>query len=217
MGKKRLEDAIKQINHPIEVVYKSFELDPTSDRDIPYNIYEALAKKYGMSIEQAKSNCNNMVQMAKGVGVEFNFDTQILTNTFDAHRLTMFAKTQGLMHEMTERILRAYYTESKHIGDHSTLIELAVEVGLNREEVTKMLASTSMSNEVRADEQEASEYGIRSIPFFLVNKKYAISGAQATEVFVESMNSIIDQDGLSKELTEDGQACDEDGCEIPKR
>ncbi|SDP02706.1 DSBA-like thioredoxin domain-containing protein [Litchfieldia salsa] len=158
-----------------------------------------------------------MVQMAKGVGVEFNFDTQILTNTFDAHRLTMFAKTQGLMHEMTERILRAYYTESKHIGDHSTLIELAVEVGLNREEVTKMLASTSMSNEVRADEQEASEYGIRSIPFFLVNKKYAISGAQATEVFVESMNSIIDQDGLSKELTEDGQACDEDGCEIPKR
>jgi predicted DsbA family dithiol-disulfide isomerase len=171
-----------------------------------------------MSIEQAKGNINNMVQMGKEVGLEYNFDTLILTNTFDAHRLTMYAKKHGLMHEMTDRILQAYYTESKHIGNHSTLIELAVEVGLDRDEVTNMLASTEMSNEVRADEQEASEYGIRSIPFFLINKKYAISGAQATEVFVESINSIIEQDGLSEKFPQDkGQSCDDDGCEIPKK
>lgn len=164
------------------------------ERDVEYNIYEKLSKKYGMSIEQAKANSRNMQQMAKEVGLDYQFDTQILTNTFDAHRLAMFAKNHGLMEEMTERILYAYYTESKHIGDHATLVELAGEVGLNEDEVAKMLASDEMSDAVRKDEQEAAEFGIRSIPFFLINRKYAITGAQPTDVFVQSIQQIIEQD-----------------------
>ncbi|MBD8069086.1 DsbA family oxidoreductase [Bacillus sp. PS06] len=206
------------MNHPIEVVYKCFELDPTSERDINYSIYESLSKKYGMSIDQAKANTNNMVQMAKELGLDYQFDTMILTNTFDAHRLVMFAKKQGLMVEMTERILHAYFTESKHIGDHKTLIQLAVEVGLDQESVARMLASDEMSHEVRADEQEAVDYGIRSVPFFLVNKKYAITGAQPTQVFVDSLNQIIEQDGLAEEFPHDeGEFCDDEGCDIPKK
>lgn len=156
-----------------------------------HNIYEKLAQKYGMSIEQAKANGRNMIQMAKEVGLDFQYDSLILTNTFDAHRLAMFAKNHGLMKEMTERILRAYYTEGKHIGDHATLVELAEEVGLDRDAVATMLAGDDMSDAVRADEQEAEKYGIRSIPFFLIDRKYAITGAQPTEAFVSALQQVL--------------------------
>ncbi|MGV2940246.1 DsbA family oxidoreductase [Mesobacillus sp. LC4] len=217
MGKRRLDDAIKQIDHPIEVTYRCFELDPNSSRDIEYNIYEALAKKYGMSIAQAKASTQNMVQMAKESGLDYNMDTLILTNTFDAHRLTMFAKKHGLMAEMTERILRAYFTESKHIGDHETLTELAVEVGLDRDAVEKMLASDEMANEVRADESIGQQYGITGVPFFLINKKYAITGAQPTDVIVQSLKKVIAESEITVLSSDDGMICDDDGCEIPNK
>lgn len=159
--------------------------------DIKENMHELLAKKYGMSIEQAKASNENMTKMAKEVGLDYHMDTLILTNTFDAHRLTMFAKTKGLMAEMTERILYAYFTESKHIGDHNTLIELAVEVGLNREEVEKMLASDEMTEEVRADQRLAQQYAIRAVPFFLLNKKYALTGAQPTDVMIQALEKVL--------------------------
>ncbi|WP_342434140.1 DsbA family oxidoreductase [Neobacillus sp. FSL H8-0543] len=217
MGKRRLEDAIKQINHPIEVTYRCYELDPTAERDIKENMYQMLARKYGMSIAQAKVNTGNVVQMAKEVGLEYQMDTMILTNTFDAHRLTMFAKTQGLMKEMTERILHAYFTESKHIGDHQTLTELAAEVGLNREAVEKMLASDEMADAVRADEQTAKQYRITGVPFFLINKKYALTGAQPTETFVQALEKIISEDEITILNNQDGTVCDDDGCEIPNK
>jgi predicted DsbA family dithiol-disulfide isomerase len=186
-------------------------------RDVKENMYEALAKKYGMSLDQAKANTQNVVQMAKEVGLEYHMDTIILTNTFDAHRLTMLAKTKGLMKEMTERLLHAYFTESKHIGDHQTLTELAVEVGLNREHVEKMLASQEMAEEVREDEQTARQYGISSVPFFLINKKYAITGAQPTDVFVQALEKIMAEDKIVIINSQEGANCDEDGCEIPKK
>ncbi|MED4206544.1 DsbA family oxidoreductase [Neobacillus mesonae] len=216
MGKRHLEDAIKQIDHPIEVTYRCFELDPNMGKDIKENIYEALAKKYGMSIAQAKANTQNMVQMAKNAGLDYHMDTLILTNTFDAHRLTMYAKTKGLMKEMTERILHAHFTESKHIGDHRTLIELAVEVGLDREAVEKMLTSNEMADSVRADEQIAQQYRITGVPFFLINKKYALSGAQPTEMFVQALQKVIAEDEIVVLESQDGLNCDENGCEIPK-
>ena len=153
--------------------------------------------------------------MAKSVGLDFHFDTIILTNTFDAHRLVMFAKRLGLMHEMTERILRAYYTESKDIGDHDTLIELAVEIGLECGAVTAILSSHDMADVVRADEQEASQLGIHSIPFFLINRKYAITGAQSTEMFLNAFRQILEQDGPFNVNKQESAVCDENGCEIP--
>ncbi|WP_349774002.1 DsbA family oxidoreductase [Fictibacillus phosphorivorans] len=217
MGKKRLEDAIKQIDHPIEVTYRCFELDPTMARDVKDNMYEKLAKKYGMSIETAKANTANMVQMGKEAGVEFNFDTLVLTNTFDAHRVTMLAKKHGMMHEMTDRILRAYFTESKHIGDHETLVELAAEVGLDREEVERMLASDELTDEVRADQKTGQQYGITGVPFFLINKKYALTGAQPTDVFVNALKKIIAEDEVTSLNDQDGASCDDDGCDIPQK
>ncbi|WP_286365502.1 DsbA family oxidoreductase [Rossellomorea vietnamensis] len=219
MGKRRLEDAIKQIDHPIEVTYRCFELDPTAERDINENIYEKLAKKYGMSIEAAKANTQNMVNMAKEAGLDYHMDTMVLTNTFDAHRLTMYAKTKGLMKEMTERILHALFTESKHIGDHETLTDLAAEVGLDREAVAKMLASDEMADEVRADERAAQQIGVSGVPFYLIDKKYALTGAQPTEVFVQALQKVIAESQITvlNSDSSDGVICDESGCEIPKK
>lgn len=198
-------------------MYRCFELDPTMERDNKQNMYEKLAQKYGMSIATAKANTENMVQMGKEAGVDFQFDTLILTNTFDAHRVTMFAKNHGLMHEMTNRILRAYFTESKHIGDHETLTELAAEVGLNRNAVEKMLASDEMADAVRADEETGRQYGITGVPFFLINKKYALTGAQPTEVIVNALKKIIAEDEITVLNNQDGAICDDEGCDIPKK
>ncbi|ANX11595.1 protein-disulfide isomerase [Fictibacillus arsenicus] len=198
------------------MTYRCFELDPTMERDVKDNMYEKLAKKYGMSIETAKANTENMTQMGKEAGVDFKFDTLILTNTFDAHRVTMLAKDHGLMHKMTDRILRAYFTESKHIGDHETLVELAAEVGLNREEVEKMLASDEMTDAVRADQQTGQQYGITGVPFFLINKKYALTGAQPMEVFVNALTKIIAEDEITSLNDQNGVSCDDDGCDIPE-
>ncbi|MBP1943281.1 putative DsbA family dithiol-disulfide isomerase [Bacillus luteolus] len=192
-------------------------MDPTKRRDIKESIYESLAKKYGMSIDQAKANSNNMVRMAAEAGLDFQMDTLVQTNTFDAHRLVMFAKTKGLMKEMTERILYAYFTESKHIGDHDTLTDLAVEVGLDREEVSQMLASDAMAEDVRADERTAQQIGVTGVPFFLINKKYALTGAQPTEVFVQALEKISAEDQIVVLNNQDGLNCDDDGCEIPKK
>ncbi len=170
-------------------------------------------------MEQARASTRNIVQMAKEVGLDYQLDNQILTNTFDAHRVTMFTKAQGRMSEMTERILHAYFTESKHIGDHATLTDLAAEVGLDHEAVAAMLASNEMAEAVHADEQAAKEYGITAVPFFLINKKYALTGAQPTEVFIEAIQKIIatDEITLLNDQDSDGLICDENGCEIPKK
>lgn len=164
------------------------------DRNVKENMHEKLAHKYGMTIEQAKANTQNMVQMANEAGLDYRMDTLILTNTFDAHRLTLFAKKHDLMNEMTERILHAYFTESKHIGDHETLTELAADIGLDTEAVRQMLASTEMADAVRADEQEARQIGVTGVPFYLINKKYTLTGAQPTEVFVQALNQVIAED-----------------------
>ncbi|WP_235831087.1 DsbA family oxidoreductase [Cytobacillus firmus] len=201
----------------MDVTYRCFELDPTAERDIQDNMYEKLAKKYGMTIEQAKANTQNMVRMARNAGLEFNIDTIVLTNTFDAHRLTMFAKTKGLMKEMTERLLRAYFTDSMHIGDPATLAQLAEEVGLNREEAEQMLAGNAFADEVRADEQLAQQYRITGVPFFLINKKYALNGAKPIEMIVQALQKIIAEDEITVLNDSDSMICDDDGCEIPKK
>lgn len=199
------------------MTYRCFELDATMERDVNENIYEKLSKKYGMSIDAAKANTQNVIQMAKESGLEYHMDTMILTNTFDAHRLTMFAKKEGKMQEMTERILYAFFTESKHIGDHVTLADLAEDVGLNREAVIQMLSSDEMADEVRADEETAKAYGVTGVPFYLIDKKYALTGAQPTEVFVQALNKIIAENKITILNTEGGMSCDDDGCQIPKK
>jgi predicted DsbA family dithiol-disulfide isomerase len=196
IGKRKFEAALDRFSNKkdIEVVYRSFELDPDSKRDASHDVHEMLASKYGMSRERAESMNRDVTAQAQAVGLAYHFDTMILTNTFDAHRLSHFAARYGKMHEMTEALLKAYFTDSKHIGDHETLAALAAEVGLDQAEAAGMLGGDEFTSEVRADEQEAVNLGVRGVPFFVINRKYAVSGAQPSEVFLDALQKAWDED-----------------------
>ncbi|GIP21314.1 DsbA family oxidoreductase [Paenibacillus sp. J22TS3] len=190
IGKRRFELALQKFagKDQVEVIYRSFELDPEAKRDVDYDVHDMLAGKYGMTRERAISMNNDITEQAKSVGLRYLFDTMILTNTFDAHRLAHFAAKHGKAAEMVELLLKSYFTDSKHIGDHATLADLAVQVGLDRRETEEMLASGAFTEDVRSDEQEAGELGIRAVPFFLIDRKLAVTGAQPTEVFLDALN-----------------------------
>ncbi|NHN32139.1 DsbA family oxidoreductase [Paenibacillus agricola] len=219
IGKRRFEAALEQFPNRdgVTVIYRSFELDPSAARDVNQNVHEMLAAKYNMSPEKAREMNQGLVTQAESVGLTFHFDSLILTNTFDAHRLSHFAAKHGLMKEMTERLLKAYFTDSKHVGDHDVLTALAVEVGLDEAAVAQVLTGDEFTAEVRSDEQEANTLGIRGVPFFVINRKYAISGAQASEVFLEAMQKAWAEDHPLTLLnepnnTEDGAACVDGVC-----
>lgn len=131
---------------------------------------------------------DQLVKQAETVGLTYNVGSAVLTNTFDAHRLIHWAGTQGKMEEMTERLFKAYFTESRHIGDHPTLGALAGEAGLDQEEASGILGGDAYSTEVREDEQEARSIGVNSVPFFVINRKYAVSGAQPANVILNALN-----------------------------
>lgn len=185
IGKRRLERALESFSHrdEIELVYRSFELDPGAPKDTESSIHELLAVKYGLSLEQAQESNRNVAQQAQTEGLTYNFDTIIPTNTFDAHRLAHYAGEQGRAKEMTERLFRAYFTDSLHIGDWDTLVRLAEEVGLEGTAVREVLEQDTYADVVREDENEARRLGIRGVPFFVLRGKYAVSGAQPLEIF----------------------------------
>lgn len=224
IGKRRLEEALEQFPHrnEVEVEFKSFELDPNSPVNINKSIHEALADKYGMSLEQAKRANEGVGQQASSVGLTFNFDDMKPTNTFDAHRLAKYAKTVGKEKEVTEKLLYSYFTESKHLGALDTLADIAAEVGLNRQEVIKVLEDkTAFANDVRIDESIAQQYGISGVPYFVINNKYAISGAQPRETFKGALQKVWEEENPTPVLqdlsTDEGAFCTDESCEIPEK
>lgn len=180
IGKRRLEEALSQFpdKDQVEIEFKSFELDPNAPVYKGTSIHEALAAKYGMSVEQAREANNNVGRQAESVGLSFHFDEMKPTNTFDAHRLAKFAKSKGKEKEITEKLLLGYFTESKNLGDHDTLADIAESCGLDRANATEVLQDkTAYSNDVRIEQAIAQQYGITGVPYFVINQKYAISGA----------------------------------------
>lgn len=218
IGKRRFEEALRQFEsgHEVEVVYRSFELDPHAPRDVGMDIYDMLAQKYGISREQAKAMNQNVAKMAKSAGLRFQFDNVVLTNTFDAHRLTHYAAQHGKMAEMKERLLQAYFEEGRHVGDRETLALLAAEVGLDRTGAQEVLGSDAYGDEVRRDEAEARQLGIHGVPFFVINRKYGISGAQSVEVFLEALQKAWSEQPKLKIVSgEDAAACTDESCTGP--
>jgi predicted DsbA family dithiol-disulfide isomerase len=187
IGKRQFEQGLAQFAHQdeVEIEFKSFELDPNAPYEPEGDMHELLASKYSMSIEKAKAINADLTEKAAAVGLTYHFDTMIPTNSFDAHRLTHFAGTLGLREKMSERLFRAYFTDSKHIGDKKVLLELAIEVGLPEDATAALLAGEAFSAEVRAEEQEGSRLGIQGVPFFVINRKYGVSGAQSSDVFAD--------------------------------
>ncbi|SHG09766.1 DsbA family oxidoreductase [Ornithinibacillus halophilus] len=222
IGKRRLEAALNNFENKdnVTVEYRSYELDPNAEVNPGKSIHELLAGKYGMSVEKAKAMNENVGLQAKEVGLTYHFDTMKHTNTFDAHRLAQYADGKGKGKEMTERLLYAYFTESKLLSDHQTLIELAEEVGLDAEEVEEMLKTDEYGNKVRFDENQAKQIGVQGVPFFVFNEKYAVSGAQPVETFKEVLDKVWEEENekpVLKSLNPNNSKttyCTDEGCNI---
>ena len=219
IGKRRLEEALEQTGFvsQAEIEFKSFELDPNTPKTSDKSMYEVLAEKYGSTVEAAKQMTDNVVAQAKTVGLKYNFDAIKPANTLDAHRLVKWATTQGKAKEANELMLHSYFIEAKEIGKLDVLLDLIESIGLSREEAEKILNSNAYLEEVRLDITRAGQIGVRGVPFFVLNDKYAISGAQPTETFIGALNKIADEEGISPKLQiigEEANLCTDDSCDL---
>lgn len=196
IGKRKLENALEQFSSKddVEILWRSFQLDPSAKRSDGKDIYDHLAEKYGQDREWAVTVNSNLVENARKVGLEYNFDKVIPANTFDAHRLIHLAASHGLQGKAEERFFAAYFTEGRNLGDPSALAELGVEIGLDGEEVKRTLESSDFADAVRGDIEEAEALGINGVPFFVFNRKYAISGAQPTHLFLETLQKVSEDE-----------------------
>lgn len=222
IGKRRLELALEQFPHKdqVQIEYKSFELDPHAPAHSEQGIYESLAAKYGSTVEQMKQMNKGLIQQADELGLGFVFDQMKPTNTFNAHRLAKYAEAIGKDKELTENLLSAYFTKSKNVGDIDTLIAIGEESGIQREKAIEILSNkTNYEQQVRNDQTLAQQYGIKGVPFFLVNQKYAISGAQSIETFAGALQKVWDEEHqkpIFEDLTtSDQDVCTDDGCSLP--
>jgi predicted DsbA family dithiol-disulfide isomerase len=183
IGKRRLESALSQFEHAdqVNVTWRSFELDPEAPVESPGNGAARIAEKYGVSVERAHEMEQNVTDIAAGEGLEYDLEHARIGSSFDGHRLIHLAARHGLQNEMEERLFRARFTDGKLISDHDTLVELAVELGLDADEVRTMLAGDEFADEVRQDEATAHRFGISGVPMFVVDRAFGASGAQPPE------------------------------------
>jgi len=194
VGKRNLEAALAEFPHAeqVEIEWRSFELDPTTPTRVELSMDEVLERKYGMTPAQAADANRKMTELAASVGLEYHLDRVRIGNTFDAHRVIHLAADQGLGGIMKERLLRAYFTEGRAISDPGTLVELGAEVGLDPDRVAEVLASDDYATDVRADEARAVELGSTGVPFFVLDGRFGVPGAQPPDVLLRLLHRVWD-------------------------
>ena len=193
IGKRQLETALAVFpNNDFEIDWKSFQLDPTITSQPDTDVYTFLAERKGMSIEQSKEMHKGVVERAKSVGLEYNFDKAVISNSLNAHRIIQLAKTKNIGDRMEEIFFKAYFTDGKDLNNGPALIQLGIEAGLEENEIREVLESDDLFlKEVQSDIKEAGEIGIQGVPFFVFDRKYAVSGAQPVETFVKTIEEIL--------------------------
>ncbi|WP_433160890.1 DsbA family oxidoreductase [Kribbella sp. CA-247076] len=226
IGKRRLEQAIAETGDQAEIVWHSFQLDPSATNDDPRDLPTRLGEKYGRGREWGVQANAHVTEVAAELGLDYHLDQAKSANTVDAHRLLHLARdlaaagevpadTQG---RLKERLLKAYFTDGLPVGDHATLTALAEEVGLPADRAADVLAGTTYADDVAADQAQALAYGANGVPFFVIDEKYGVSGAQPVEVFREALRRAnADRKPVtlisSPDATDDA-ACGPDGCPI---
>jgi len=217
VGKRRFEAALAAFEHrdEVRVTWRSFELDPGAPAEAGRQAAH-LARKYGRTPEQAQEMLDAMTATAADEGLSFRFDLMRAGNTFDAHRLLHLAKERGVQDAVKERLLRAYFTEGEAVGDRDTLVRLAAESGLDADEVRAALDEGRYVGAVRADEAEAQALGIRGVPFFVVDRRYGVSGAQPADVLRQVLDRAWSERAPLIPVVggADATACGPDGCAI---
>lgn len=222
VGKRRFEAALAKFpqRDQVEVVWHSFELDSSAPLVNPMNARDNLAAKYGKTSEGAQKMLDHMTGMAAGEGLDFHFGTLKLTNTFQGHQVIHLAAEHGLQDAMKERLLKAYLSEGENLGDVDTLVRLAEDVGLSGAKVRAALEQQTYAQAVRNDEARARAYGISGVPFFVLNDKYGVSGAQSPEVFLSALGQVWQEQRplqLIGGTGNDAEGCEDGSCAVPQR
>jgi predicted DsbA family dithiol-disulfide isomerase len=190
IGKRRFEAALEGFDHreEVDVHWRAFELDPSAPPSSDVDVASHIAEKYGMSRAQAIASQEKLAELAAADGLEFHFELTKRANTFAAHRLLHYAHEVGLQDALKERLFRAYFTEGEAIADHATLVRLGTEVGLDADKSAEVLESGRYATEVRADEAAARDLGVTGVPFFVIDRRYGISGAQRPEMILQVLD-----------------------------
>jgi predicted DsbA family dithiol-disulfide isomerase len=223
VGKARFEKALDAFPHRdgVEVVHRSFELDPGRAKGDVQPVIPMLSKKYGMSEAQARAGEENLRTQAAAEGLEYRTEGRDTGNTFDMHRLLHLAKERGKQLELLQELYRANFAEERSLftGGDERLVELAVAAGLEAEEARAVLADpAAYADEVRADEREAAQLGATGVPFFVLDRKYGVSGAQPAEVFTRALTQAWDEHTPLRLIDDgDAEACGPDGCAVPQK
>ena len=218
IGKRKFELALEKFpqRDTVEITWKSFQLNPDMITDPDKNINQYLAEVKGWSVKQAEDANNYVTDIAKKVGLTYNMDKSIVANSFDAHRLSHLAKKYNKQDALEEQLFIAYFTEGKNTADHDTLIAIGKEIGLNETEIKTMLQGNEFSAEVNQDILEAQMVGARGVPFFVFDRKYAVSGAQDPAAFEQVLNTIWEEQTKLTPITLNenaGDVCGPDGCD----
>jgi len=193
IGKRNFEAALEEFEtkneNEIEIEWKSFQLDPSIPKSLEnkVNTYEYLAERKGMTVEKSIELHQNVTEMARNVGLTYNFEKSVVANSFDAHKLIQLAKSKELGGVAEEVLFKAYFTNGKDMSDHSTLIELGKKIGFDEQEVISALDSEIFEAKVNADISEGYQIGVTGVPFFVFDRKHAISGAQPIETFLNAL------------------------------
>lgn len=218
IGKTRFEQALSEFKNKeeVEVTYKAYQLNPYAPKVMEGSAYEAFAKGHNMTVKEAKDRFKMFEQNAKSVGLTYNYDIIQMTNTFDAHRLAKFAATKDLEDKLTNRLMKAYFTDGLSLADHDTLEKLAIEIGLDSVLVKEVLASNQYKDEVQGQIDEARKVGVQGVPFFVVNRKYGVSGAQQKEYFTQVLEQIWKEEQPLKTMSDsdESQSCNDEGCKF---
>jgi predicted DsbA family dithiol-disulfide isomerase len=198
IGKRRFENALSDYEHAsaVDIIWRSFELDPDAPQLQQESSLEHLAQKYGMTLMDARAAQARVSDIAAQEGLDYRLADTQRGNSFDAHRLLQLARLRGVQSELKERLLRGYFTEAEQIGDAPTLERLATQAGLEAREVAETLAGDRFADAVRADEARASMLGIRAVPFFVLNERIGIEGAQPAELILQGLRQAEQEVGL---------------------
>lgn len=217
IGKRNFERALEQFadKDKLQVVWKSFQLDPSIPEVQSESYSNYLVKAKGMPKAQVDAMLANVTQNAKNAGLDYDFDKSVMVNSLKAHRVIQFAKTRGLGDVAEERFFKAFFTEGENIADDATLIKIGKDIGLDEAAVELALTNDKYLDMINQDIQEARTIGVQGVPFFVFNRKYAVSGAQPPQAFLQTLRKSFAEwrevnPEIKIEVTK-GQSCSIDG------
>jgi predicted DsbA family dithiol-disulfide isomerase len=193
IGKRKFEAGAAEFGGEVEVEYHSFELAPDTPVDFDGTPADYLAQRKGMTLDQVGQMLDRVTGIAASVGLDYDYDSVHQTNTVKAHELLHYAKSKGRQLEMKERLLKAYFVNGEHVGRIEDLADIAAELGFDRADVVRSLGSNEFLADVKADVAQAAAYGIQGVPFFVIDGKYGISGAQDASTFAAALRQAQDE------------------------